>query len=309
MGLEKEHIRKPYVQRTVVLDKRSINKYIRPEWHRDMRKNHINHIAVSLRNGEHFNENITVNEVNGKKRILNGNHRMQAVRSVIEKYPQFKIECTETIYKNLDLDEERSIYSIINRVKTETMNDYIKAHCFDSNIYKMVQERFPSTVGFYNVSRSSRNYIHFATLIRPYLSRNSTTSVVRGFPKDAFVEEIRKMDEDAYDRMAKFMRFFKRTFGEPGSGNIYAEYHKITSIAKIYYTETAAGIGEEYLEKRFTMIKKRMPQLFDRKLGNYSDQIFFYHDLVRALNMFKAGTRKEVVNLLEIGQKEGKPVY
>ena len=87
--LIKEHINEPYVQKVIIINKHTIKAFIRPEWHRDFREQHISAIKNSILAGNHFNETITVNTILDKYRVLNGNHRTEALRRVLEIYPNF----------------------------------------------------------------------------------------------------------------------------------------------------------------------------------------------------------------------------
>jgi hypothetical protein len=277
-------IEKPYEIKDLTLGKEDIDKLVRPEWHRDFRQQHVQSIIKSLKEGQHFSEPITLNFIGGKYRIINGNHRIAAVKEIIKQFPAFKIECTVIGYKDLTLEEERKLYTKINHVRPETSDDNIKAYCIDSFIFTRMQERdFPVNVGFYHVTKTSRDYIHFTSLMRPYIMRKKH-NIITGLTKQSIIDEIRKLEELDYNRIKRFVAFFKRIFGEPGHGNVYSEYHKITVLAKIFYFESVGQLGEENLEKRFREVIVRYPATFNDKVASFDAQAEFYHTLIRQLN-------------------------
>ncbi len=254
--LYKEKIGRPYVQRNILVTKGIIKNYIRPEWHREFKLRHVRKIKTALIKGEHPSENITVNYITntGKSRILNGNHRMQAIRDVIEEYPKFRIELTFTIYNNLSKEEEISIYEKVNNTKKESGLDRLKAHLVGTEIYKLMMERFPFKPLFRNQSRSDRNSLSMGTILASYVVRNDT-GIAAG--NVHILKKAVLLDEDDYDRIAKFARFFKRTCGEPSKDNLYSSYNIFSVIAKIYYTTVGIDMTEEEYEKRLKKVLQR----------------------------------------------------
>lgn len=303
--LKKEYLKRPYKQDVVVINKDNISRFVRPKWHRDFREPHIKEIMNGLLGGNHFNEVVTTN-YNGKDyEIINGNHRMEAVRRILELHPKFSIQVTVAAYSELTPDEQKDLYSIINNVKNESMDDFVKAHCYDSKIYKlMTKGTFPCNVGFYSTKAANLNYIPFTTLMKSYMSRHETKQLIMMFRKDELVEEIRKLDEKDYDRISEFVRFFRETFGDPSSTNKYANYHKLLIIAKIYYIETEMGIGRDNLQKRFEYAKMKYPSEFDGRVQNLAEQKLFYSRIVMILNEIKKFDRGEVQNIFSLTKAE-----
>lgn len=305
--MEKNSIKRKYTNLVLDINKTNIENFVRPVWHRDFRKGHISSIRTALKNGIHFCEPITVNRKGKELVVVNGNHRIQAIREVIEKNPDFSIECTLNIYNNLNREQERELYSTINKNKVETSNDYFKSHLYDSKIFKLIEENFPVTVGFYSRSKDSRNYIHFASLLKPYISKDCTFAVIESLKRDKCIEKIIKMDERDYEIMKDFVNFFVRIFGEPNNKNIYANYYIITTIARLYYTETAGGIGEENLGKKLIELKIKNPRMLDAIPTDYGTQRLYYEMLVKSLNLMKkTGGKKQVTNMMELNNETKK---
>lgn len=302
--LIKEHIPKPYKQSVIRLCKDNIDRFIRPEWHRDFRKSHVKRIMGSLYQGIHFSENITVNFKNKNYRIVNGNHRIAAVKQVIEKFPNFSIQATITSYEKLNLDDERKLYSLINRVKTESMDDYLKSHCHDSKIYKLIKENFPINIGFYAATKSTRNYINFGVLMKSYLQRNLTTSIQIGYKRAFLVKEIHKMGEKEYDRMRSFAEFFLDVWGEPSKLNPYATTGRILIFSKIYFAEIT-GIGPINLKKRFKELMVKKPHIFNEKVTT-TDYTFYYKRLISELNKIRRYDRGHLFDMLIQKEEETK---
>ena len=256
--LKKLSIRKPYIQKVVTLNRRTIKQYIRPEWHREFRNNHISTIRNAMLKGEHPSESITINEVftsrithASQKRILNGNHRIQAVREIIKEHPDFSIELTVSIYYNLTKEEEIKVYEKVNNTRKESMLDKLKAHLVGTDVLKMVEQKFPFRVLFRSLGRSDRNAITATTLFSAYIYRNEAK--VAGGIK-TILPAISTLGKDDYNRIFKFATFFKKVCGEPSKQNLYSSYNVYSVLGKIYYTLAGTEITEAEYETKLRKI-------------------------------------------------------
>jgi hypothetical protein len=119
--LEVVHLDMPYIERKIIIDKENVDRFIRPEWHRDFYEAHVSKIAGGLLAGIHPSESITVNYKSESKdyRVINGNHRMAAIKKVIENHPEFSIVMGVKCYKDLTSQEERDLYILAPRVDND----------------------------------------------------------------------------------------------------------------------------------------------------------------------------------------------
>ena len=289
--LNREKINKPYVQRNILITKGNIKNYVRPEWHREFRMQHINKIRIALIKGEHPSENITVNAINSKNRIINGNHRMQAIRDVISEFPKFRIELTFTIYNKLKREDEIIIYEKVNNTKKESGLDKLKAHLVGTEIYELLMNRFPFKPLFRGQSRSDRNSLSAGTILASYVARNDK-AIASGNVQ--IIKKATQLDEDDFDRIAKFCRFFKRVCGEPSRDNLYSSYNIFGVIAKIYYTTVGIDMTEDEYEVRLKRLMQR----------NTSDLMMYNKGVHRQKELYmymldKLKRRKELFNVYQ----------
>lgn len=258
VNLTKQKIVKSHIQRKTFITKTNIDSFIRPEWHREFRGTHVAHIRCGILKGIHPSESITINEQKIRtarvKRIINGNHRMEAIRQIIEKYPQFQIEMTFNVYYNLTKEEEIDAYTIINKVMKETAIDKLKANLQGSDIYCLIENSFPCRVLYRPVSAGDRNAITINSLLTPYVYRNNTR--ITG-PMTTKYDEIKEYDETDYARMKKFILAFKDMFGEPSRDNMYSTYNVLCVLAKLYYTLVGTDLTEADYKKKITKIARQ----------------------------------------------------
>jgi hypothetical protein len=292
-------MKKPYTQETAVISNNNVGKFERPEWHRDWREGHVSVIRNALLRGYHFSENITVNVVNGNYRVLNGNHRIRAVREIIQNHSQFKVECTLTKYKGLTKEEEVEVYDVVNNTKRESGLDKLKAHCLNSEFVKLATKRFPCKVLFRGRSASETNALPINVVVSSYIGKGNL-----GFFSGAsseFAERINTLDEDDYDKIAKFHQFFKDVFGDFNSGNLYANYNFINVFGKIYYNSVGIDVTKDEMAKRLRKLMSKYTgqiQMFSQ--GGVSMHKELYNFLVDKLSY-----RKRLFNVFEAA-KDGK---
>lgn len=252
--LVKEHINEPYTQRVETINKKTIHHFIRPEWHREFRISHIASIKNSILQGTHFSEPITVNVLKSDYRVLNGNHRIEALKQILEVYPNFSMDIRITKYENLSLEKELEIYTIVNKVKPENILDKIKAHCQNSEFCQEANKNFPIRILFRNRSKKDINSLPITTITSPYILRNTKLFVGSGAN---LIEGINKLNDEDIDRIRKFFIFYKSVFGEIAKRNSYADGNIISVIGKIYYLNVGIELTEDQFRKQLENIKQR----------------------------------------------------
>lgn len=243
------NIRKPYIQKNMVISEDNIDMFRRPEWHREFRENHVRNIMAAMKRGEHPSENITVNEITNKKyvRVLNGNHRILAIKRVIEENKKFSIEMTITVYNNLEKEQEIEIYEKVNNTKRETGLDKLKAHLTGTKIHKLMMENFPFRLVYRSISKSERNVMKVSEVLASYIVRNKP-GVSLGVTQT--IKQAIKLDEQDFDRMVEFAKTFKEICGEPSKDNMYSSYNIYNVLGKLYYTLVGVDLTrDEYIHR------------------------------------------------------------
>lgn len=294
-------IKKNFEVKEIKIDKRNINKFIEPEWHRRHRSSQISKIRAGLEHGIHWGETITVNNVNNINRLINGNHRISAFKDYIIRNPEGSIITTLHIYKNLTSKEEKEIYSIIAQSIKETTDDYLKARKDSISLFKLMDERgFPFNLVLYSVTDKTINSMRFTDFLKGYIYRTST-SLSRG-GKEAFLSDCQRLMEIDYYKLKDAAKIFIESFGEPGKLNVYSKSTFLAGFMKVYYTEVELkeGIGKELL---LTKIKKYLPRyktIFEeqcRQGGVVSQEQAYRYFVDKILNSSKK--EKKVKNLFE----------
>lgn len=283
--LTKEKIRKPYIQKVIVVTKGNINKFVRPEWHREFRRTHINKIRNALFKGEHPSENITVNQLNGyRMRIINGNHRMEAIRQIMDEHKNFKIELTLTVYSNLNKEEEVEIYEKVNNTKPETGLDRLKAHLSGTELMRVLEEDMPFRVVFRHAQKGERNIMTAGAVLFAYFNRDK---VGGGMTIKRMLPKIEVMENIDYKRLVDYGKFFKDVFGEPSKDNIYASFNIYVVVAKLYYSLVGVGLSKEELKSRLRKLMARHTSdlmIYVKGIDKQVDMYRFIYNKIKGRN-------------------------
>jgi len=249
-------------------------------------------LTKNIAKGNHPSETITVNELyNGRMRVLNGNHRIQAIKNIIEFNADFEIEITLTVYYNLSKEKEIEIYEKVNNTRRETGVDKLKAHLSGTKIYKLIEDKFPSKILYRNISKSERNAISANILFPSYIHRNgkAITSSANGL-----IKKIKLLGEEDYNRLADFVSVFKEIAGEPSKENVFSRYNIFSVMAKIYYTNVGVTLTrKEYIDRMKKLIYVYMSDLIMLNSGGVNKQVILYNFIID-----KIKSRRKLINVL-----------
>lgn len=301
-SLVKEYIKEPYIVRIEVIDKSSINKFVRPEWHRDFRNNHVNTIRNGLLEGKHFIGCITVNEIKGKYRILDANHRIEAIREILKVNPKFKIETRVQRYSDLNKEQELDVYTILNKHKPENILDVIKAYCIDSFFVKETKNSFPIRVMFRNKSQTDVNALPITTVCFPYVHRKNVAFL--GSSVKSLAQSINNFTEMDIDKIRAFFKFYRKVFGDITKDNLYCDATMIGVVAKLYYTNVGTVLTEKRFQEKLEIIKLRytanLTQYRGAGFDKAKDLYLFLIEKMKVKNLFNVFSPVEVKEVKKV---------
>jgi len=250
-------INRPYTSKNILVDRKNVSQFVRPAWHRDMRQSHIDRIRNSLLDNNHFSENVTVNEKDGRMYVINGNHRMQALKEAIKVNSDLRIEITATIYKNLSREEELELYTLINNTKKETGLDRLKSHLHGSYIYNAIEKDFPIKLTYSNINKAQKNIMTAGNFFNAYINRESTKPSMSNVN---LIKHVKELGEKDYEKMKRFARFIQMTLGEPSIRNVLCRYNIVSAVAKIYFL----NVGMKYTEQE---MKEELQKVISNNLS------------------------------------------
>jgi len=205
--------------------------FIRLHNRRDIRKTVVNKLLRVLEEGGHFETPLMTNRVNGKERLLDGNHRIEAIGKYLTKYPERKVEVWIFYYEDLTKDEEREMYTKWNLGTKQNTNDFVKQYWDKIYITKLFKGNFPVKV----TPCWSQSSIEFKTLVFGYLGTRSET-YTGGFHGSAidFIEECKKLGDKSFKHIREFMKDYMSVFGNPDKKNMHYKTSVFYSLFRIW---------------------------------------------------------------------------
>ena len=214
----KAKFEKVYETKEIMLGAKEVEEYVSPVSPRDIRDRHVWGIMQSFHKNKGVEGVIAVNVLEAEKKIevIDGNHRICAIRKWLVRFPEDRIRATFHVYRNLSQEEKKNLYMILQNSVNQTKTDVLKTQCYDSFLYKAFfspseKKSFPCAVTLNE--NVARNCIKFFRLFEPYYNRNGkAVNTIRRNDLPAIVNSMNKSD---LEKMAQYMTDFILIFGEP----------------------------------------------------------------------------------------------
>lgn len=234
----------------------NIDSVIFTDYRRKIRDYAVEKMSGYLDRDKSFKNPIHLNKIDGKYRIIDGNHRMESIRRFIERWTsgdatKFKRQSVTTpvvIHENLSIAEERELFDTLAQTTAQTVADLIKIHSDEIKIIQMIENKFPFRVSIY----SNQTTLSFSNLFTIWESRENTEC--RGLKRSQIIDYAKTLDHKDHAEMRSFFEKYVDLFGQPGSSSPYFKMYVIWIIMSIYYRNR--GVVSE--EKMWEHIKDKL---------------------------------------------------
>jgi hypothetical protein len=228
------------------INAQNIGTLARMENPRPLRETHVAELVHIGKAGIPFEGSFAVNDVGGggreRFRLIDGNHRLDAVRRILQDDPSFRAEAEFHIYDHLTEAQELAVFDAINGVVPPTLLDRIIARRAHLPIIELLETDFPCTVAFTNAPM--KEGFHGLALLRGYIPRHSQSPMRIGSRTDgraklfAAVGALTAKDHHA---MKQFAQTFIDGLGMPGIQNPFSSYTGLHAAMKTYFTNVDSG--------------------------------------------------------------------
>lgn len=241
-----------YKTRTYTLDKqRAKDDFQTLTNRRDIRPAQVNKIRRALQKGINFDAPLICNLRNGTYRLIDGNHRIEALRLFFEQYPGRKVEVTICYYEQLSNTEEKETYTKWSLGMRQSVNDYIKQHWDDIPITRHLKPpHFPCKISY----KWTKTAMELKQLFLPWLSRNRQGVQTPTGGANTFVEQMKNVNTTAFEIVRAFMCEYIQLFGEPDKANIMYKKTVFSSLMKIWL-DNYQRINLDEIMKRFGRLR------------------------------------------------------
>ena len=198
---------------------------------RDIRQGTVAKLRRLLEAGEHFDTPLMANVKAGKLRLLDGNHRLEAIKLFLEKYPDNKVEIGIFCYKDLDEDTERLIYTKWNLGTKQTVNDFIKQYWNKIPLALKFNGNFPYRIK----PKWSGNAMEFKMFVQAY--RGTVNETYKGSKSQGaleFIQWCQGLGDADYTMLKSFLTEYMSVFGNPSKRNMHYHGNLFPAIMHIW---------------------------------------------------------------------------
>ena len=288
-------IKKEYVVKDFILNKETINKIEITKNRRQIKERMVRKLHGVLIKGGNPIKTLMVNEKNNMYRLIDGNHRIEALKRFYaykQENQKKSFECELRIYKNLPIEEENKNYSEEADRVNQTHEDLLCVYKDEITFWKITQDKlneFPCIVSIYPSVKS----LKFRTILdslATVMSEQNNGYVPRYLGKKELIDFAKNLRYENLLDVAKFIRVFQKTFGEVGKGNSFTRSQGFLPLFDIYF--------KNFRHEKENIISEK----FSRIVGK--------SDIMMYLNMngreAQQKIRELMVGYLNKGKKQGK---
>ncbi len=225
-----------YKSEVYKVDSSNIDEFVFLKNKRKLRQNKVTKLKNLINSGAHFDAPIVISK-NGKKRIIDGQHRICAIRAAIGDNKDFEIDILLISYENLDSEAEREIFNRWNIGTKQTSDDFVQMHESDIPIISMIKKNFPVEFSIYKEAGKA----HFKLMVGAYIaSRDNRRGGYTG-SNQVFVDQAKVLDNSDYEAIKKFVKGFLHNVGVFDKTNMYANTTPFNALFYIYFHNVLNG--------------------------------------------------------------------
>ena len=234
-----------------IIDKDSIKKLVIV----NPRKIHISQvdsIYKSLMQNKHFDSVFVVNVRNTITRIIDGNHRIEALKKYFEKHPSKSVEGYFATYNDLTDEQERKIFTRWNISVTQSTDDFINSYKETIPIYSRLISEIPCSVYGSCNKMKIRDLInaYAAAINKPYRGGKAKTKI-------DFIQYIQELKDSDVNIIVKNFEILKTTF-DNGNKKDWRNQPAFKNIIfrALYFlvANNVENLGEMYVIRRMRTV-------------------------------------------------------
>jgi len=268
-GIVKHKITKKNIQEYyLILDER-----------RDIRWGKVDSIMKNLIKKNHFESPIVINETPMGKRVLDGNHRIEAIKKFLENYPDSCVEVHIAKYKGMNRDKEREKYTSWNKGTPESANDYLKNYYKTIPLGEKLLKELPVTL------KTNGEELPIRLLVGAEINAGKQNRFEGGYAVggEKSVLDFQSLQLENLKNMKAFIMDMQDVFGQPHRKSKYYRSTPLNAFYRIWYDNRNIPIPK---------LKRALKRIYNEwdiqwednaKKGGRSACVSFYKDLVTML--------------------------
>lgn len=221
---------------------------------RKLNNGNVTRLRRLLVRGEHFETPMVANLKNGKLRLIDGNHRIEAITQFLEKNKTVTIEIAICYYEDLPEQEESEKFAKWNAGMKQSRYDFIQINRERIPIINKLKksEGFPVTISIYPAVKQ----LDVRMLLEPYLK------VKEGLPISGnilggitgWIDKVKDMGEEEAKELAQFVEEYTEVFGPVDKKNPHFKKAVFQPIATIWF-KNRGTVPPEKMKKQLLKLR------------------------------------------------------
>lgn len=239
----------------------NINNFVILDDRRMINDGQVRKIHGALIEGKNPIGILIINRKDGKDRLIDGNHRWEAIKRYFEYkkvYSEVKLDCTLKVYENLSPEQEKQLYLDEAKRRNESLDDRLNMFKSSIQIWKSLNDNmspFPCPISIYpTVSGLKLRAILNALATVRRLPEKEFSPVHLG--KDDIIDFAKDVQHDEYILFKEFMKLFIKTYGLVEPTNLFSKSHYLIPLFDIYAMNTKYK-DDKTFQERFARIVGR----------------------------------------------------
>jgi hypothetical protein len=265
------------------IDSATINQFVVLANRRDIRQGKVRQLVRLLKDGKHFESAFVVNIVDEQHRLIDGNHRIEAIRKFIADHPGRKVRVAMHVYRDLSPKEELEMYTTWNLGTKQTTNDFIKLHWDEVPQFKrlQVEKGFPVSIA----PTWSGKAVEAKLLLNAFFAKDalpySGPSMVNG---QTFIAKAKLISEEDIATLHAAVTDIVAVFGQPDSKSPYYRPAVLQPVLDIWFRNYTKHTSEQLRKKLGRLIGNFRVLDYANQSGTMQTCIFARKDYLTLMN-------------------------
>ena len=280
-------IRVQYTTRKFVINAKTIKFFkIIDDERRMLRPGHVASIRAQFDKDildRHFDSPIVVNyrSSEDKEVIIDGNHRIEAIKQKLESDPDFAIEAWLNEYKDLTREEERLIYKKWQRGIAQTANDYLANHAKTIPLLDKLMKELPVSINGSDKLLQVKNVMGCQIYAK---QQKKFIGHYRG-GGERTVADLQSLEFGDVQLVKAFLNDYREVFGEYYKGNSWYRMTPYVVFYRLWYDNRKNIPRQHLIESWKRNFAARTVFWTDslRPVGRDAE-ILLYHTVLDTLN-------------------------
>lgn len=290
-------IAKIYTMKNIIVTPENIEQFKSMDSIRNIRKTQVERLKVAFLNKDYLEATpMHVNFRDNEYRVIDGNHRLWALREIFDTKKAKSINLVMAVYENLSNSEEKDIYDLIAKQVPQNTNDFLSLHRTEFPIWEIISKKsFPCKITIYG----SKDSVQLKTFLYMLNSiKRKKVETANYLTRDCLLSIGKKTKGEDYDLLSRFIRIFMASLGIPGTENKFSKLHIIVPLFHVWYYNKDKVRGTEKMMQDIEWAKR-----FELIIGD--PEIVLYLNSVCTRETIPA-IRKRIVKLMSQSIRKSK---